>query len=208
MANTYLCLPPEMGGTQFGPFTGIVQIGSDPGQCQIVLNAAHGIAPVHVTVTEQPNGTYAVSPAARGFGLFIARGGGMSVQPAPGAIVANPGDVIILGQPGGPRFQIRREDGKKGVAGAVGPPGHQRQQRGMGDAITREAMRQGQARLLTKNPLFRDLYHGYYRYRTGALSNPRVLVGLVSAVAALLFAGVASCGGLLAGLQSGIFGNN
>ena len=59
-----------------------------------------------------------------------------------------------------------------------------------------------------QNPLFRDLYHGYYRYRTGALSNPRVLVGLVSTVVALLLAGVASCGGLLAGMQSGIFGNN
>lgn len=208
MANTYLVLPPEMGGTQFGPFTGLVQIGSDAGRCQIVLNPGLGVAPVHVTIAEQADGTYAVSPAQRGIGLFVARGGGMSVQPVPAAFVANPGDAIVLGQPGGPRFQIRRDESKRGIAGAVAPASARgRPQRSMGDAVGREMMRMGTAKLMTKNPVLRELHTTWYRYRTGALTNPRVLAGLIASGVALLLAGGAGCASLFAAMQAGLFGN-
>jgi hypothetical protein len=61
------------------------------------------------------------------------------------------------------------------------------------------------ARLMARNRVFRDVSQMYYRYRTGALTNPRVLVGLLGAAGAFLAAILASCGGLIAWL-SGAFG--
>lgn len=204
MASTYLDLPPNMGGTQFGPFQGVIQIGSDPQQCQIVLNQQMGIAPVHVTVADQGNGQYMVAPAQRGFGLFLARGGGQNVQPIGGATQAAPGDAIILGNPGGPRFTLRREEGPgKGAPVA----GQGRSRPGMGEQIMNEAWRQGTARLMMRNRWFREIYQTWYRYRTGALSNPRVIVGLVSSIVVMLLAGVASCGGVIAAIEHGLLGH-
>jgi len=130
------------------------------------------------------------------------------VQPMPSAFVAAAGDAIILGQPGGPRFQIRRDETKRGIAGAVAPASARgRQQRPMGDAIGREMMRMGTSKLMTKNPMLRELYTTWYRYRTGSLTNPRVLAGLIASGVALILAGGAGCASLFAAMQSGLFGN-
>jgi hypothetical protein len=206
MATTYLDLPPNMGGTQFGPFQGTIQIGSDPQQCQIVLNQQMGIAPVHVTIADQGDGNYMVAPAQRGFGLFLARGGGAGVQPIGGATQATTGDAIILGNPGGPRFTLRYVQG----AGAGVPHGAAGARGGgsMGDRVAREIWRQESARLMMRNRWFRDLSQMWYRYRTGAMTNPRILVGLISSIVVMFMAGVASCGGIFAALQHGLLGHH
>jgi hypothetical protein len=205
MGDTWLQLPPEMGGTRFGPFRGgIVQIGTDNAQCQIVLQANTGIAPVHVTVAVQGPGSYLVQPIQRGFGLFLVRaGGGMS--PVAAAVQASAGDTLVVGTPAGPRFTLSYEEtatqataprGQKARGGASGFAGKMGQ----------EMMRQQKARWLMRNPLYREYYRLSHRYRSGALTNPRVLAGLLLGGAGALFAlGTACLGGVTVLLRS-IFG--
>ena len=50
MAQTFLQLPPELGGLRFGPFDQWIQIGSDPKRNQIVLDPAHGVFPSHCAI--------------------------------------------------------------------------------------------------------------------------------------------------------------
>ena len=196
MSNTWLQLPAQMGGTRFGPFSGgIIQIGTDGSQCQIVLAQQMGIAPVHVTVAVQGPGTYLVQPVQRGFGLFIARkGGGMS--PVSAAVAANAGDALIIGTPAGPRFELvyeqeapapssRQRNGSRGGGG------------GFAGALGKELMRQQRARWLMRNPLYREYYRLSQRYRTGAPTNPRVMVGLIlGGMGALMALGTACLGGV------------
>ncbi len=207
MATTYLDLPPNMGGTQFGPFSGTIQIGSDPAKCQIVLNQQMGIAPVHVTIGEYGDG-YMISPAQRGFGLFLSPGGTNAVQPIAGATAASPGDAIILGSPGGPRFTLRRvEGGGRGLGMSSAGGGGRGRGGSMGDRVARELWRQQMARLMMRNRAVRDIYQMMFRYRTGSLTNPRVIVALVGSVVAMVGAGLVSCGGIIAALRSGVLGN-
>ncbi|MBW2256165.1 MAG: hypothetical protein JRI25_16435 [Deltaproteobacteria bacterium] len=196
MANTYFDLPPEMGGTQFGPFSGAVQIGTDPGQCQIVLAQSMGIAPVHVTIADQKDGQYVVAPAQKGFGLFMIKAGTQNMSPIASTVMATSGDTIIVGPPTGPRFTIRRMEGP--ALGAAGGGGGGRRQGGMGSSVASELWRVQMARLMARNRMFRDVSHMMYRYRTGALTNPRVLVGLIGGAGAFLAVILASCGGLIA----------
>ncbi len=196
MGDTWLQLPPEMGGTRFGPFRGgIVQIGTDNRQCQIVLQPNSGIAPVHVTVAVQGPGSYLVQPIQRGFGLFLVRaGGGMS--PVAAAVQANAGDTLVVGTPSGPRFTLSYEEA---TAQASGPGRQAGRAAGGGFAgkLGQEMMRQQKARWLMRNPLYREYYRLSHRYRSGALTNPRVMAGLLLGGAGALFAlGTACMGGI------------
>lgn len=196
MPSTYLDLPPEMGGTQFGPFGGgAIQIGTDPQQNQIVLNQQQGIAPVHVQVIDQGEGNYLVAPVQKGYGLFLKRGG--NIQPIGGATTARPGDVIVLGNPQGVRFKIRRDEQASSApgAGAAGGAAAGAAGGGLGGRVFNELIRQQKARLMMRNRWFRDISRMMYRWRSGALTNPRVLVSLVGGAVAMLMAGVAACGG-------------
>ena len=204
MAQTYLDLAPNMGGTQFGPFTGAVQIGTDADQCQIVLNQSMGIAPVHVTVGDQGNGQYMIAPVQRGFGLFIVRAGTGSVTPIGGATPAVSGDAIVIGTPAGPRFTIRRVDGVGFGASAAGSSAGGS---GLGGRVAKEMWRQQTARLMHRNPYFRDISKFMFRYRTGSLTNPRTIVAVLMS-AGVVFAGLtAGCVGLVAAVRAGLFGN-
>ena len=195
MSDTWLQLPPEMGGTRFGPFrSGIVQIGTDGSQCQIVLQASMGIAPVHVTVAIQGPGTYLVQPVQRGFGLFLQRrGGGMS--PVAAAVQASAGDTLIVGTPAGPRFTIAYEQ----PAPTQQRGGRPQQGGGSGfmGRLGNEVMRQQRARWMMRNPLYRQYYQLTHRYRTGALTNPRVMTGLILGGIGMLMAGGTACLGSL-----------
>ena len=202
MSDTWLQLPPEMGGTRFGPFrSGIVQIGTDRSQCQIVLQPQMGIAPVHVTVAIQGPGTYLVQPVQRGFGLFLQRrGGGMS--PVAAAVQASAGDTLIVGTPGGPRFTLSHEEPAKA-------PAARRNTRGGGNnmlgRIGNELIRRQKAQWIMRNPLYRQYYQLSHRYRSGALSNPRVLTGLILGLAGFVFAGGTACLGSLGVLLKTLF---
>lgn len=197
MGDTWLQLPPEMGGTRFGPFRGgIVQIGTDNRQCQIVLQPSSGVAPVHVTVAVQGPGSYLVQPIQRGFGLFLVRaGGGMS--PVAAAVQASAGDTLVVGTPAGPRFTLSYEETsaqpRTPGRGQAGPGGAG----GFAGKLGQEMMRQQKARWLMRNPLYREYYRLSHRYRSGALTNPRVLAGLLLGGAGALFAiGTACLGGM------------
>lgn len=204
MANTFLHLPPEMGGTRFGPFKSgtVVQIGTDQ-KCQIVLAATPGIAPVHVTITEHGDG-YAISPVQRGFGLFMLQAGGGQVYPIASAVQGHAGDTIMLGSPGGPRFMISREETAVKGGGYAGPraPGGRGGYAGGGMAggVANELWRQTMARMMMRSPLYRTWYTLSFRYRTGSLNNPRVIVGVITALVAMVGAGTVSCGGIIAKL--------
>ncbi len=202
MGDTWLQLPPQMGGTRFGPFRdGIVQIGSDGSQCQIVLPPHFGIAPVHVTMAIQGPGSYIVQPVQRGFGLFVMKAGG-SMFPISAAVQAGAGDTLVLGSPTGPRFTVFYEQsaapGSRPTTGATRP--------GVGGRMAGELMRQQKARWMMRNPLYREFVNLQYRFRSGALQNPRVLVGLGMGAAGLVISMGTACLGGLGVLLKGLLG--
>jgi hypothetical protein len=208
MGDTWLQLPPEMGGNRFGPFRGgLVQIGSDPGQCQIVLGAQMGIAPVHVTLAIQGPGSYLVQPVQRGFGLFLIRAGTGQLVPVPAAAPAGAGDTLVVGSPAGPRFTLFHEDNVargavgRGAAAAAGAG----LGAGLGGAVARELWRQQQARWMMRNPVFREISHLQYRLRSGALTNPRVIISLAVGVIGLVVAGGTTCLGALGVVAQRLF---
>ena len=59
--------------------------------------------------------------------------------------------------------------------------------------------RVAKARMITRSP-FREIYQVYTRIRTGALRDPRYIVGALMMVATLIMSGTASCGGIMAAL--------
>ena len=63
---TFLELAPEFGGTRFGPFTGFeIRLGSDPTRNDITIPESLGVAPEHVKVLRQPDGSFILAPVDR-----------------------------------------------------------------------------------------------------------------------------------------------
>ena len=214
---TILQLPPEQGGLRFGPFQGIVQIGSDPRRCQITLDAGHGIYPLHATLAEAAGGIYHFAPVEMGAKVFVVQAGSPQMWPVQGAVQVKSGDSIIVGTPAGPRFTIlggppgafasgpvasagTGAAAGAGMMGALGalfaprPQVHRRDQT-FGQGIADEFARRGQAKLLTQSP-FRELYMLQRRFATGSLFNPVYIVGMLFTVFGMLTAGSLSCSGL------------
>ena len=216
LAKTYLQLPAQLGGLRFGPFVSTILIGSDPQQNQIVLDSGHGVYPSHATIHDLGNGSYTLSPVQPQCQVFLIQEGQQQVWPVKAPVQANPGDMVIFGTPQGPRFQIQRDDpnaksaaqiaaearAKGGEAGFIhganalidnvmGPANRG----GIGGEMERVA----KARLMTRSP-FREMYGVYTRVRTGALTDPRYIVGALMVVATAVMGGTVSCTGLFAAL--------
>ena len=86
---TYLHLAPQQGGTRFGPFSkGVIQLGSDPTRCQIVLDAGLGIFAVHCLIQDGGNGTYSVMPTQANLKLWLLPSGEHEPQQITGACKA------------------------------------------------------------------------------------------------------------------------
>ncbi|MCB9674116.1 MAG: hypothetical protein H6737_03315 [Alphaproteobacteria bacterium] len=217
MAATYLQLPPEQGALRFGPFAGIVHLGSDSRRCQIVLDASQGVYPVHATLAEAPGGLYHFAPTEMGAKCFVVQQGSPQMWPVNSAVQVKSGDSIIVGTPGGPRFQIvgggppgvgvsgpvataGAAAAGGGIMGAIGgmmqPTVHSRRNQNLSQGIADEFARRGRARLMTQSP-FRELYTFWHRWRTGALFNPVYIVGTLFTVFGMISAGTVSCSGLL-----------
>lgn len=215
---TFLQLPPEQGGLRFGPFTGIVQLGSDPRRCQITLDASHGIYPLHATLADAGHGVYHFAPVEHGAKAFVVQAGSPQVWPVQGAVQVKSGDSIIVGTPAGPRFQVI--GGPPGVAiqqtgggvsagaaaaggGLLGALGGMmqgnrhvsRRDQSFGQGIADEFARRGRSRLMTQGP-FRDLARMQTRMRSGNLLNPVTIVGMLFTVGSMIAAGTFSCSGL------------
>ena len=198
---TYLQLPQNQGGTRFGPFPGgVVQLGTAQGQCQVVLAPGPGLAPVHAQILDLGTGKFTVQPVQADAPLFLVQRGQTQLWPVNAPVTASAGDTVILGGPNGPRFQLQWEAGAAGGQGVQGPTAGAAgaaMGAGLAGGIARELKRQAFARQLAKAGPLRDAYHFVYRLRSGALTNPRVLIGLLGTVAGVLFMLGTSCLGFL-----------
>ena len=68
--------------------------------------------------------------------------------------------------------------------------------------MQKEMSRQAHAKMMHRNRFYRDAYNFYYRFKTGSLSNPRVLVGLMgSIIGGIGFLFMSCAGGVLALIQ-------
>lgn len=200
MASITLTLAPEFGGTCFGPFpAGNVALGSDAQHCHIALSAALGLDPVHAWVTLQDDGACWLQPTRVGTGLFLYRATGGGAQPVSGAVPLRPGDSFALGQPHGPRFIVAEAPDQPATAGARGARVSPRGGRGVptADAMANEVKRQISSTAMTYGP-FAQLSQVFYRFKSGALMQPRYLVGAAIALLGML---ATACAGLLATLQ-------
>lgn len=213
MATT-LQLPPEQGGHMFGPFEGIVQLGTDVRRTQIQLDPRHGIYPVHATLALTAHGPHQFAPAQLEAKCFVAQKGSPQVWPVTSPVQINAGDSLILGTPGGPRFlvtetsmAVRAPTATSGIAGAgllsaVGAmlqPRPRRRSDNLGQGIADEVMRRGQAQMFRQGPM-REVYYFYHRAKTGSLINPYTIVSALIAGFGVVAAGSVSCIGGLIGI--------
>lgn len=187
MAATFLQLPEALGGVRFGPFQGIIKVGSDPSQCSLSLDPTQGVHPVHATLTPQASGTYVLAPSLPEAGVFLQPKGQTHLWPVRSPVSASPGDVVVFGTPMGPRFEIQcdtssapAEEGKPGLA----------------KRSASEVQRQVSARILSTPGPIREVYHMVHRIRSGSFNNPRTLVMFGVGAVTLLAAGTVSCSGI------------
>jgi hypothetical protein len=202
MSETFLQMSPDQGGHRFGPFAaGAVYFGTDRNKCQIMLDVTSGLAPCHAVLTISPSGHYTVAPTARNHALYVVKAGSnqgnIAVNPTP----MNVGDTLYLGSLQGANFTI---EASRGVSSP--PPGAQPGRRpgqpGYAAAFGQEVQRQVETKMLTKMPLFRLLNEYWYKYKTGVLSQPRNVIGLVVVIVGFLGTGCVGClGSLFAALS-------
>jgi hypothetical protein len=65
------------------------------------------------------------------------------------------------------------------------------------DRLKREAQRQAEAAWV-RTPLGREVYRWTSRWRSGALTRPRVIIGAVGSLVVLIAFGCLTCGGVIA----------
>jgi hypothetical protein len=212
MAQTFLQLPPELGGLRYGPFDQWIQVGSDPRRNQIVLDPGHGVFPAHCAIGQLPDGRYSVTPVTPECKVFLMPAGQGQVWPLHGPVQANAGDMVIFGTPAGPRFTIIREAPVKGQSAAQivrsarqvgGEKGFIQGASGIGaifrpttqGGISGEIQRRMQAKALATPGPMRTAYEVWTRYRYGSLTSPYFIVGALSAVVGMLGTGTVSCSG-------------
>ena len=215
----FLQLPPEMGGARFGPFPGRCVLGSDPKRAQIVLDPSLGVFPVHATVTRTGPTQFTVVPANRECKLFLTPNNQSHTWPIGTPVQANAGDLLIIGTPAGPRFQLQ-SDQPITSAPAAGPNAAQALQtaratggeagliagvsqfmdgmlRPAGSGIRGEINRQIVARSLARAGPLRSAYVVWTKVRSGAMFSPYVIVGIGIALVGMIGTGSMSCSGIL-----------
>lgn len=199
----FVSLTRQFGGTRFGPFDGpYVALGSDAQQCHIVLPAELGVYPVHCWITLDPGGSFVIQPVEReGYVYSHAMGTPAVVE---GAVRLNNGQQFSLVAPDGPRFVVEAGAATPGLGvaqqgqGGRSPAGRRggRSGRGMPTAgdMLHEVKRQAGVRLMTQGP-FSQFSHLFHRARSGALFQPRYIIGAVIALGGMA---VTACTGLAA----------
>jgi hypothetical protein len=211
----YLQLPPELGGIRFGPFPGTCIIGSDPKRAQLHLDPSLGVYPIHATVTHTAVGRFTVAPASKECKLFLMPVGQMHTWPINGPVQASVGDLLIIGTPTGPRFQLLSEQpiaaaptAASIVQTARATGGEQGLIQGAselidgvfrpsGSGVVGEINRQLMARALARSGPTRTLYNLWTRVRTGQLFTPSFIVAVGLALVGAIGTGSVSCSGLL-----------
>jgi len=221
--QTFMQLPPELGGLRFGPFDQWIQVGSDPKRNQIVLDPAHGIFPSHCTIGLMPDRRYSVTPGSPECKVFLMPQGQSQVWPVTGPVQAGSGDMVIFGTPSGPRFQILQQ-GPAGAAPSAqqivasarqtgGEKGFVEGVTNLFDAMFRpstkggiqgEVQRRAQAQMLAGAGPMRNVYVFWSRFRTGSFNNPYYVVAAISAIIGLIGTGSVSCTGILVAVWSAL----
>lgn len=215
MAQTFMQLPPELGGLRFGPFDEWIQIGSDARRNQIVLDPSHGVFPVHCAIRALPDGRYSVAPVTPECRVFIMPSGQNQVWPVTSPVQASHGDMVIFGTPSGPRFHLlregpaakapsaaeivqtaRRTGGERGLIEGLSSFGARLTQRPTQGGISGEIQRRAQARMLSQSGPMRSAYMLWTRFRHGSLTSPYFIVGAMSALIGLIGTGSVSCSGI------------
>lgn len=209
----YLCLPLDLGGTRFGPFTKRVDIGSDRTLNQLVLDSRHGIFPQHAVGVQSETGVLTLQPTGPQAQLFVMPNGQAHVWPIKGPVQVRPGDTVIFGTPAGPRFVVwvdpmHLKSSSQVMAEARAKGGDQGAMLALGSAVDRmfgapsssgiagEIQRRAQAELLTTGA-GSTAYNVAQRARTGAFTNPRAIVGAAVALLGLIGTGSVTCSGVL-----------
>ncbi len=213
----YLQLPPQLGGTRFGPFTKRIDIGSDRKLNQLVLDPRQGIFPNHAVAVQTEPAVLTVQPAGPQAQVFVIPYGQQQTWPVRGPVKVNPGDTLVFGTPMGPRVVVwvdpkhlkskeqilaeaKAAGGEAGALLALGSAvdsvfGGPKAKSGGGPGIAGEIQRQAQAKLLTTGA-GRGAYSVITRARTGVFTSPRTLVAMGIALAGMLSAGSLTCSGV------------
>ena len=215
MAQTvpiYLQLPPQLGGTRFGPFTNRIDVGSDRKTCQLVLDGRHGVFPHHAVAVQNERAVLTLQPVGPQAQVFVIPYGQAQTWPVRAPVQVKPGDTIVFGTPAGPRFLVwvdpkhlksreqvlaeaKAAGGEAGALhalgtaldGVIGGPKH--------GGYSGEIKRRAQAELLRSGP-FQQMYGLWTRARSGSLTQPRVIVGIVFALLGIIGTGSLTCSGV------------
>ena len=194
MSETYLQLSHQYGGHRFGPFaTGSVYMGTDRSKCQILLDSSTGLAPCHAVLTISAGPKFTLSATSRSHPVFVVPPGDSKAYACLDPVTVQAGCTIYLGSLQGPQFSLNHQS-TRAVAQPPGQQGRAPGQPGYGRAIGQEAQRQIETHLLTKVPAYRVFQEYWYKYKTGVLSQPRNVIGLVVLVIGFLATACTGCG--------------
>ena len=186
MSEIYLQLTPQHGGHRFGPFhTGAVYLGTDRSKCQILLDSSTGLAPCHAVLTISANQTFTLAATSRSHPVFVVPPGDSKAYACLDPVTVQAGSMIYLGSLQGPQFTLVHQ-GARPTGRPPGQHGRAPGQPGYGRAIGQEAQRQVETHLLTKVPAYRVFQEYWYKYKTGVLSQPRNVIGLVVVILGFL----------------------
>ena len=195
----------------FGPFAGAFSVGSAAGRNQVVL-AGPDVAPSHLTITPYASGVLGVTPAPGANTWFQLAGEGHA-HPLTSAVQLQPGDVLCLGSPNGPRARLglsaaRQPSPSRPAASAApslpyassGSAPSLSQRPDLASQVGRELARQSTARLLGRVGPVREAYYLWTRLRGGSLTSPTVIASVLITLVTAVAGGGLSCTGLASAL--------
>lgn len=193
---TFLQLAQEFGGTRFGPFSGVeVRLGSDPSKSDISLPEALGVAPEHLKLLIQTDGSYILAPIDRTASVFFYRSTSTRSKQVNAPMAIQSGDGFSLVTADGPRFYVQTVEQaskiKEAERESEGPAS--KRPRGLtGGGLAKEIKRVGLAKVLTSTA-GRYANNAWTFAKTGQMFAPRYVVMGMMLFSGWLFAGGASC---------------
>lgn len=201
----YLQLAQEFGATKFGPFPNVeIRLGSDPENSDITLPENLGVAPQHVKVLKQQDGSFIISPIDRTCTVFVWRMDGRPPKQITTPIAATAGDGFSLVAEEGVRFYIVVEEVKKAKKkdeGSKSSLGRMKKGLSVG-SMMKEIKRQGFAQFM-RTGLGHWWQTGYQYVVSGAILRPRNIIMFITVASGWIFAGGVGCTALKLGADKG-----
>jgi len=195
--ETFLQLTAEFGGTKFGPFTDAeIRLGSDPHSNDIVLPEALGVAPQHVKIVSQTDGSYILAPVERAAAVFLHRTSDRRPKQTTAPVAMAVGDGFSLVSVDGPQFVILAEAAKR----LEGPKtGFDRARKNLSaGSFLKEIKRVGFARVMKRGPI-QALSRFGMMVKSGAIFTPRyILMGFALMSGWMMTCGTGAGAGVLA----------